>query len=263
VTPQLPPLFFDRGSRALRRRPGPLTHATLQRRPNLIPRCLVAWLPPRESWCRPAHVVPRISAARFHFRRNGGDLGDLGDLGDCLASHPILIQLVVVFGADGKGPLSPLSPLSAGSRDRPDRFRAARGGHPRVRYPSLRFRSLTARASNRLGQRITFPVLWAFLDGASSVSLVRRPCANSNDSGWIEVVPPGPRFPDELDASPRVDQDAVEVEEDRLAPNGCDTMASRPRSLYRNEDVSPPSTISEWPVTYEDASEQSQKHCFR
>lgn len=50
---------------------------------------------------------------------------------------------------------------------------------------------------------------------------------DSNDGGWIEVVPPGPLLPDEFDAPPRVDQDAVEVEEDRLAPNGSDTGISR------------------------------------
>ena len=45
---------------------------------------------------------------------------------------------------------------------------------------------------------------------------------DSNDSGWIEGMPPCPCFPDELDAPPRVHQDAVEVEEDRLAANVCD-----------------------------------------
>jgi len=49
---------------------------------------------------------------------------------------------------------------------------------------------------------------------------------DSNNSGWIEGMPPCPCFPDELDAPPRVDQDAVEVEEDRLAANVCDTVAS-------------------------------------
>src|SRR5207249_10096285 len=49
---------------------------------------------------------------------------------------------------------------------------------------------------------------------------------DSNDSGWIEVVPPGPLLPDEFDTAPRVDQDAVEVEKHSLAPNGCDTGTS-------------------------------------
>ena len=49
---------------------------------------------------------------------------------------------------------------------------------------------------------------------------------DANNSARIEGMPPCPCFPDELDAPPRVDQDAVEVEEDRLAANVCDTVAS-------------------------------------